>query len=126
MHAKNITGIDRTYIVEKQDNSNTLKTSVIPRTSPPVLPYIKRHNFLYVIYGPVLDYHFIWILLQINLSLFLSFSLFLSHSLSRSLRGGKKTLKINIMPIEIKRLKIENNYYRPHDSDTFYKIQVLP
>lgn len=120
MHAKNITGIDRTYIVEKQDNSNTLKTSVIPRTSPPVLPYIKRHNFLYVIYGPVLDYHFIWILLQVNLSLFLSLSL------SRSLRGGKKTLKINIMPIEIKRLKIENNYYRPHDSDTFYKIQVLP
>lgn len=126
MHAKNITGIDRTYIVEKQDNSNTLKTSVIPRTSPPVLPYIKRHNFLYVIYGPVLDYHFIWILLQVNPSLFLSFSLFLSHSLSRSLRGWKKTLKINIMPIEIKRLKIENNYYRPHDSDTFYKIQVLP
>lgn len=100
MHAENITGIDRTYIVEKQDNSNTLKTSVIPRTSPPVLPYIKRHNFLYVIYGPVLDYHFIWILLQVNLSLFLS------HSLSRSLRGGKKPLKINIMPIEIKRLKI--------------------
>lgn len=122
MHAKNITGIDRTYIVEKQDNSNTLKTSVIPRTSPPVLPYIKRHNFLYVIYGPVLDYHFIWILLQVNFSLFL----FLSHSLSRSLRGGKKTLKINIMPIEIKRLKIENNYYTPQDSDTFYKIQVLP
>lgn len=58
--------------------------------------------------------------------IFLSFSFFLSHSLSRSLRGGKKTLKINIMPIEIKRLKIENNYYRPHDSDTFYKIQVLP
>lgn len=52
--------------------------------------------------------------------------IFLSHSLSRSLRGGKKTFKINIMPIEIKRLKIENNYYRPHDSDTFYKIQVLP
>lgn len=58
--------------------------------------------------------------------IFLSFSLFLSHSLFRSLRGGKKNLKINIMPIEIKRLKIENNYYRPHDSDTFYKIQVLP
>lgn len=123
MHAKNITGIDRTYMVEKQDNSNTLKTSVIPRTSPPVLPYIKRHNFLYVIYGPVLDYHFIWILLQVNLSLFLSLSL--SFSLSLSARW-KKTLKINIMPIEIKRLKIENNYYRPHDSDTFYKIQVLP
>lgn len=81
MHAKNITGIDRTYIVEKQDNSNTLKTSVIPRTSPPVLPYIKRHNFLYVIYGPVLDYHFIWILLQVNLSLFLSFFLILSLAL---------------------------------------------
>lgn len=117
MHAKNITGIDRTYIVEKQDNSNTLKTSVIPRTSPPVLPYIKRHNFLYVIYGPVLDYHFIWILLQVNLSL--------SFSLSLSARW-EKTLKINIMPIEIKRLKIENNYYTPQDSDTFYKIQVLP
>lgn len=123
MHAKNITGIDRTYIVEKQDNSNTLKTSVIPRTSPPVLPYIKRHNFFYVIYGPVLDYHFIWILLQVNLSLFLSFFLILSLALCEV---GKKNLKINIMPIEIKRLKIENNYYTPQDSDTFYKIQVLP
>lgn len=30
------------------------------------------------------------------------------------------------MPIEIKRLKIENNSYTPQDSDTFYKIQVLP
>lgn len=103
MHAKNITGIDRTYIVEKQDNSNTLKTSVIPRTSPPVLPYIKRHNFFYVIYGPVLDYHFIWILLQVNLSLFLSFFLILSLALCEV---GKKTLKINRMPIKIKRLKI--------------------
>lgn len=89
MHAKNITGIDRTYIVEKQDNSNTLKTSVIPRTSPPVLPYIKRHNFFNVIYGPVLDYHFIWILLhvQVNLSLFLFLSL--SFSLSLSARWEK-------------------------------------
>lgn len=52
-------------------------------------------------------------------------SLSLSFSLSLSARW-EKTLKINIMPIEIKRLKIENNYYRPHDSDTFYKIQVLP
>lgn len=88
MHAKNITGIDRTYIVEKQDNSNTLKTSVIPRTSPPVLPYIKRHKFFYVIYGP--DYHFIWILLQVNLSLFLSFFLILSLALCEV---GKKPLK---------------------------------
>lgn len=125
MHAKNITGIDRTYIVEKQDNSNTLKTSVIPRTSPPVLPYIKRHNFFYVSYGPVLDYHFIWILLQVNLSLFLSFSFSLILSLALC-EVGKKNLKINIMPIEIKRLKIENNYYTPQDSDTFYKIRVLP
>lgn len=55
--------------------------------------------------------------------LFLSFSLILSLALCEM---GKKTLKINIMPIEIKRLKIENNYYTPLDSDTFYKIQVLP
>lgn len=92
MHAKNIIGIDRTYIVEKQDNSNTLKTSVIPRTSPPVLPYIKRHNFFNVIYGPVLDYHFIWILLQVNLSLFLSFSFSLILSLALC-EVGKKPLK---------------------------------
>lgn len=57
--------------------------------------------------------------------IFLSFSLFLSHSLSRSLRGWKKTLKINIMPIEIKRLKIENDYYRPHDSGIALKIASI-
>lgn len=58
--------------------------------------------------------------------IFLSFSLSFSFSLSLSARWEKKTLKINIMPIEIKRLKIENNYYTPQDSDTFYKIRVLP
>lgn len=117
MHAKNITGIDRTYIVEKQDNSinwrQVLYQGQVLQSSP-ISNGIIFFMWFMALFSIIISFGYYYKLI------------FLSHSLSRSLRGGKKTLKINIMPIEIKRLKIENNYYRPHDSDTFYKIQVLP